>query len=111
MSVPTITLGGTALMGYTGGKIAQTLRAISLPATVKLGRVEPPPEKKARVPMLYRYLSARVAVPDAVDYADKAMTSIGRMYVNDRLGCCVVSDTYHSVGVWSGNDDDTPGVV
>lgn len=109
--VPTIKLTGSAALGVTDAKFLRALSAAMLPTQVKLGRVEPPEWKKARVPRMAHYLKGRIPLPDSVDYTPKATASIGRMYANDQLGCCVISDCYHSVGVWSGNDDDTPGCV
>jgi hypothetical protein len=49
--------------------------------------------------------------PAAVDYSPKALESIRRMYVNDQLGCCVISSLYHGLGVVSGNHGPTCLVV
>lgn len=109
--VPTIKLTGPAALGVTDNRVFRAFSAALLPTTVKLGRVEPPEWKKAKVAKAAHYFRGRIPLPDAVDYTPKAMASIGRVYANDQLGCCVISDCYHSVGVWSGNDDDTPGCV
>lgn len=109
--VPTIKLTGPAALGVTDNRVFRAFSAALLPTTVKLGRVDPPEWKKAKVAKAAHYFRGRIPLPDAVDYTPKAMASIGRMYANDQLGDCVVADCYHSVGVWSGNDDDTPGCV
>ena len=59
------------------------------------------------------FARARMAVqpPEVVDYASKAMPSLKRMYLNDRMGCCVISGKVHQLGLWSGNDSDSGGVV
>lgn len=64
------------------------------------------------VPKLAAYMKpATVALPTTVDYATKAMASIGRMYKNDSLGDCVIAGKMHQLGVWSANDSDSGGVV
>lgn len=51
-----------------------------------------------------RYLlGALPAPPAACDYSPKAMTSLRKVYLNDRYGCCVVSGAWHMVGVETGN--------
>lgn len=52
-----------------------------------------------------------VTLPETIDYAAKAMPSINRMYANDRYGCCVWSGLMHQLGIWSGNDNDSGGIV
>lgn len=49
--------------------------------------------------------------PDTLDYMTKAMPSIRRMYLNNVQGCCVISSAHHLMGIWSGNDTDSGGVV
>ncbi len=79
---------------------------------VKLGRIKPAFPRQD-IPKFAKYLNrpASVAPPDVVDYAPKAMASISRMYKNDQLGCCVISGKMHQIGLWSGNDADSGGIV
>jgi hypothetical protein len=81
--------------------------------TVRLGRIKP----KAR-PVALRLGSyvdfphvKSSPPPDRVDYAAKAMPALKRMYLNDRYGCCVISGKAHALGVWSGNDADSGGLI
>jgi hypothetical protein len=100
MSVPTVTLTGTAREGVT-----PHLAAADLPARVRLGR-----RRLAARPQALRldaYLDAArgaAAPPPSVDYAAKAAASLGRVYLNDQYGDCVIAGKYHTVGLWSGND-------
>lgn len=105
MSVPTITLTGPALFGVAP-HLMTALQVEALPVTVKLGRKRP----RSRTQALHfeRYFKQAAApLPDKVDYAAKASYALGRMYLNDRYGDCVVASRYHAVGLWSGNDTDT----
>jgi hypothetical protein len=103
-TVPTVTLEGPALQGVAPHLMAAAQLA-ALPTTVRLGRVRP----KAR-PMalpLAAYLDIEAVapqLPETVDYAPKAMSSLSRVYLNDRFGDCVIAGKYHTVGLWSGND-------
>jgi hypothetical protein len=56
------------------------------------------------------YNAAKDTAPPAatIDWTPKAMASINRMYMNDTLGCCVISGKYHIEGVASGNESGTP---
>jgi len=69
----------------------------------RFGRVRP----KAR-PLclaLENYLGAAASAPPAKsDWRAKAASALGRMYLNDRYGCCVISSKAHGIGVWTGND-------
>ena len=71
----------------------------------RFGRVRP----KAR-PLclaLENYLGAAASAPPAKsDWRAKAAAALGRMYLNDRLGCCVISSKAHGIGVWTGNKAD-----
>lgn len=42
--------------------------------------------------------------PNVVDLAAKAARSVGRMYLNDRYGDCVIASKYHAMGTMSAND-------
>lgn len=96
--------------------------------TVKLGRVRPAKVIDANgyrltvlqdgtqhvVPLFGAHWNkARMVVspPSSVDYAPKALPSISRMYRNDIEGDCVIADVMHQLGIWSGNDGDSGGVV
>lgn len=78
---------------------------------VKLGRIRP----KVLPPVLrfkhYLAFSKATPPPSVVDYSPKAMQSVKRTYLNDRYGDCVIAGKYHQLGIWSGNDTDSGGVV
>jgi hypothetical protein len=102
-TVPAVTLSGSALTGIAPRLLARPVA--ELPHVVRLGRIRP----KAR-PLALR-LAAYIdldrllaALPVSVDYAQKAKESISRVYLNDTYGDCVIAGKYHTVGIWSGND-------
>lgn len=80
---------------------------------VFLGRIIPKARPQAL--RLENYLDRREALahppPDEVVYSTAAMRALRRMYGNDQEGCCVVSSAAHQLGVWSGNDTDSGGLV
>lgn len=109
MPVATVTLSGAALHGVAPHLIPQHLMA-QLPKQVRLGAVLP----KARPPVLRLadYLRPGYTLPNLpVDWTAKAMPALSQMYLNDTYGCCVISDAYHRVGVWTGNDSDSGGIA
>jgi len=71
------------------------------------GRIRPKPfSPKLR---LANYLRASLPDPPATcDYASKARASTKLVYLNDRLGDCVVAGAAHMVGCWTGNASGTP---
>lgn len=80
-----------------------------LPRTVCLGRK---PITESHRPMMLRLESfidkvAAVPPPPSIDWYTKAAISIARVYLNNQLGCCVMSGKGHSLGVWSANDPDS----
>lgn len=103
----TATLSGSALRGIGHHLCAAAIDA--LPTTVCLGRNR----AKARPSCLRlsAYADALEATPNVVDYYSKAAASVARMYANDRKGCCVISDCFHSLGITSANDPDSGGVI
>lgn len=113
MSVPTITLTGAGATGTVppGPSPAFVAAIRALPTTVRLGRNKP--KKVLNCPSLVNFLStgAPVKPPDRVDYFSKARESVARMYLNDQLGCCVISGKAHSIGSWTANDADSGGQV
>lgn len=84
--------------------------SIELPSvamTAKLGRRRP--DVLPQVVPLRNYLLRDIPTPrPVVDYTAKALASIRRVYLNDQLGCCVVSGKMHQIGIWSGNDAAAP---
>jgi len=69
----------------------------------KLGRTPFPSQPRMRVRLeSFLDLSALPPAPAEFDFTAAAMKSLRRMYVNDQLGCCVVSLGYHFLGVESG---------
>lgn len=78
---------------------------MSLPR--KFGRRRP----VARGPVLRlsRYVRrALPAPPITVDYGSRASDALRRIYLNDQLGCCVVSGLAHVEGVLTGNACPAP---
>jgi hypothetical protein len=105
MSVPTVTLTGAALAGVAPDLLPSYLTVLPR-QTVKLGRIEPKAQRPAL--RLAHYLRPSYTLPPLpVDYAAKSMSSLSRMYCNDRKGCCVVSSAFHQVGLWTGNESGT----
>ncbi len=95
--------------------------------TVKLGRIPPSvafnygPFRIRDYPNGNRTVTLRLeayhdttqvtaTLPDSTNRREKALESLRRMYVNDRLGDCVIASKYHSVGLWTGNDSDAVAV-
>lgn len=115
MSLPSITLTGTAVTGYAPHLLAAA-ELEQLPIEVKLGRIKPPDleERLKRIPKFSSYFDAgQMAAPPpaSVNRRDKAAASIARMYRNDVKGCCVIAGKGHFLGVLSANDPDSGGVV
>lgn len=101
-------LSGDALRGYSENPQPVMLFEPA-PVQVKLGRVRSSRASRApRLAMQDIDPLALANLPDAVDYTTKAMASISRMYLNDQMGCCVISDRFHVAGVLTGNDLGTP---
>lgn len=113
MPVPTVTLTGEGVAG-----IGPSLEAAIPPAReVKLGRIRPDPllltARRMLVPKLADYIDlAQVlkALPASVDWYTKAQQSIGRMYLNDTYGDCVIAGKYHAHGVWTAQDTASTAV-
>lgn len=91
----------------------------------KLGRIRPvkieyvgrfklltlPNGRKKLVPRLaFHYDRAKDVQPppDSIDYSAKAAQAIAQMYGNDTAGDCVIADTFHQFGLWTGNETGTP---
>ena len=76
-----------------------------LKRTVKMGRRRP----VARGPRLYlrKYLEqALPSPPQSCDFSKPARPSLNNIYLNDKLGDCVIAAGYHIVGVETGNAND-----
>jgi hypothetical protein len=96
--------GATGLL--LSGVHAQAVE--QLPDTVCLGALPPDPYQSAI--RLESFVDAlKVVPPPKVDWFTKAAPSIARIYMNNRLGCCVFSGAFHQVGIWTGNDPDSAG--
>lgn len=96
-------LTGSAITGIDRAHYARVSAIAPLPTQVCLGRIAPKARPQAL--RLSAYLQAGYHLPPLpVDWGSKATASIGRMYMNDTLGCCVISDAYHRVGVWTANE-------
>lgn len=49
--------------------------------------------------------------PVTCDWSPKAITSLNKIYLNNQLGCCVISGLGHLIGVWSGNTTGSPIIL
>ncbi len=72
--------------------------------TFCLGMVSPKSPPQVLRFKMYRTLLATTPPPAVVNYGQKAASSLARMYLNDREGCCVISGETHQIGVVTGND-------
>lgn len=72
-----------------------------------------PPEPGEAFVQIADYVDpvSAAGVPDAVDYSEKSLASIRLMYGNDRQGDCTIASGLHGLGLWSGNDTDSPGMI
>ncbi len=104
----TVTLTDEALFGV--GDVIRPLIAPP-PESVKLGRVRGRHPRHALHLSDYFHAEGAVAPPASTNRRAKAASSLARMYLNDRLGCCVISGKGHALGLWSGNDSDSGGIV
>ncbi|HEY2410928.1 MAG TPA: hypothetical protein VGI40_01720 [Pirellulaceae bacterium] len=80
------------------------IREVFLPhlnRTVKLGRRQPI-ASQPRMPFA-RYAAAPPSPPASIDYSGPARNSLSRVYLNDQLGCCVISCMAHVEGVLTAN--------
>lgn len=80
------------------------MRTIDHPAVgaVKLGRRRP----QVRHPRLKlgNYLMRGLPpAPATANYAPDASAALSQMYLNDKLGCCVISWMAHATGIFTGN--------
>lgn len=109
----TVSLSGDALRGYTPYVQTPETRALlaALPQTVKLGLKKSPvrPTCLRFEKYCHPLLLKSVPPPSHVDWYTKAASSMARMYMNDRYGCCVISSFAHRLGIWSANDPDSAG--
>lgn len=113
MPVPEIDLTGGAFFGVVPalapprppGLLGEFAERVRLGARL----VSAPPS----VPRLSKYIdrAAGRPAPERVDWSTRARQSLSRMYLNDQLGCCVISGKAHALGTWSANDPDSPGEI
>lgn len=111
MSVPTVQLSGSALVGVDP-QLHVTTGLAELPQTVCLGRRRPAARPNA--PRLTAYFDRerlQQQLPTSLNRRAKAAASIARLYLNDRYGDCVIAGKGHALGVWSGNDTDAGGLI
>lgn len=110
MTVPSVLLTGDALTGVHADGEPYRRAVAALPQTVRLGRVR---SRRLRTPLhLADFVDFAAAdPPPSKDWYTKAALSIARMYLNDRLGDCVVAGKAHAFGVWSANDPDSGGTI
>lgn len=77
-----------------------------------VGGCRPPhPGHYAALPRVASLFPALPEPPAAFDYGAAAGESFGRVYCNDRLGCCTVACAAHLVGAWTGATGDAPAVT
>lgn len=106
-----ITLTGGALEGI-GPRLLSAYGEAPTVEVVHLGRVRPKARPQALALSAYFDPNDMATPPPAaLDYSTKAAAAIARMYLNDRLGCCVISAKAHAAGIWSGNDADSGGLL
>ena len=108
----TFTLSGDGLRGYGQHLMAAPLMEQE-PVTVRLGRLAPVETGEPKLMLANYFGDAPKAgpLPEIVDWSAKAMASISRMYLNDRLGICVFASAAHQAGLWTANDMDSGGIV
>lgn len=79
------------------------------PIKVRMGMKPPRPDKKVLRLSYFtdpaKLAEAVAALPEEVDYADKAGDSIRRMYKNDTYGDCVVAGKFHKAGLMSAENE------
>ena len=86
-------------------------------AAVVGGRKRPAPPKPGdpKRLKLSDYLSKDVAKlpspPSSCDYTSKASAALAQVYLNDRLGCCVIAGFYHVLGCATGAVRGSPFVA
>lgn len=110
MSMATVTLGGDALLGVDSHLMAASLME-PLPTTVCLGRVRPAgrPQCLSLGAFFDPVRLEMGALPPSTNRREKAAAPLGRMYLNDRYGDCVIAGKAHALGLWSANDADHGG--
>lgn len=70
---------------------------------VKFGRL--PSDPSAPKLHLARYSRSLATPPPTADYSPEAASALSLVYLNDSLGCCVISAVFHYLGVITGNGD------
>ncbi len=77
-----------------------------------LGRRPPDPNKVVlRLRDYLRITRTTQNPPTTIDFLSKATAAVSQVYLNDQLGCCVISGKAHSVGIWTGNESGTPVIA
>jgi hypothetical protein len=64
------------------------------------------PIVKAHHPSFARLKISLPSPPTSIDYTAPALPVLENVYLNDRLGICVIAGGYHLVGCWTGNAGD-----
>ncbi len=88
------------------------MNSVELPSgeAMMLGRTRP--AVLPTVPLFRSYLLRDAPVPPpSIDYSSKAIVPLSKVYLNNQLGCCVISGKMHQIGLWSGADNEGPAVV
>jgi hypothetical protein len=101
MTVPTITLndGQVVRLGRTAPKKIIDVGRFRYIVKDDNSQVVVP-----RLSYFYDRADDVAAPPDTIDYSQKAMASVKRMYKNDALGDCCLAMVWHSIGVWTANE-------
>lgn len=73
----------------------------------KLGRNRPPAKRMMRLHN-YRTAAPLPAPPPACSYISQAAAALRQVYLNERLGNCVIAGIAHLLGVFSGNSGMPP---
>lgn len=105
MSVPSVQIAGH---GYN----PQIRAAMAVPMrTVKLGMKPSRPTAKALFIDDYTFELASKAPPEEFDLSPSAISAIRDVKGNDEEGCCTIADMGNGIGLWTGNDKDSGGLV
>ncbi len=113
MPFPIIRLVGKAILGkIVNDRHRQAVSTLS--PEVRLGCLPPEPEQQRKLVYLddfYEPSARGIPLPTETNWRERAAVPLARMYMNDKLGCCVWSGKAHALGVWSANDSDAGGIV
>jgi hypothetical protein len=73
------------------------------------GRLQPTEAAIGPLMRLARYATPTLPdPPDQCDYSQAAAASLSKIYLNNRLGDCVLAGIFHLIGIFTGNADGQP---